>query len=130
MGLDNGICIKRNEKSMGIYDKIKCFEDDYDKDHRYDFEVAYWRKCWNVRNLILRLLPAGESEWEFPITREYVPKIIDTLNSLNAETWDEDMSIWTWDEQEPHMQRYIKNLEYLYELMKDHDLDVYFYDSY
>jgi hypothetical protein len=130
MGLDNGICIKRNEKSMNIYDKIKRFEDDYDKDHRYDFEVAYWRKCWNVRNLILRLLPIGESEWEFPITREDVSKIIDTLNSLNAETWDEDMSIWTWDEQEPHMQRYINNLEYLYELIENHDLDVYFYDSY
>lgn len=31
MGLDNGLCIRRNEKSMNIYDKIKCFEDYWDK---------------------------------------------------------------------------------------------------
>lgn len=130
MGLDNGINIKRNDKSMSIYDTIKRFEQNYDYDHKYNFEVAYWRKCWNVRNMILRLLPEGESGWKFPITREDIPKIIDALKSLNAETWDEDMSIWSWDEQEPLIEQHIENLEYLYELMGEHDLDVYFYDSY
>lgn len=130
MGLDNGINIERNDKSMSIYDTIKRFEQNYDHDHKYNFEVAYWRKCWNVRNMILRLLPAGESEWKFPITREDIPEIIDALKSLNAETWDEGMSIWSWDEQESLIEQYIENLEYLYELMGEHDLDVYFYDSY
>lgn len=130
MGLDNGINIQRNDKSMSIYETIKRFEQSYDSGHKYDFEVAYWRKCWNVRNLILRILPAGESEWKFPIAREDVPRIINELKSLNAETWDEDMSIWSWDEQEPLIEQYIENLEYLHKLMGEHDLDVYFYDSY
>ena len=130
MGLDNGLCIKRNEKSMNIYDKIKHFEDDWDKEHKYDFEVTYWRKCWNVRSLIADCIGGINDCGNTPITREQISLIINVLKSLNTETWDEGMSIWTWEEQEPHMQQYIENLKYLYELMGEHDLDVYFYDSY
>lgn len=130
MGLDNGISIRRNEKSMSIYDKLKRFEDDWDKEHRYDFELAYWRKCWNVRDMIADSIGGIYDNSKTFINRENLIAIIFALKSLNAENWDEDYSIWTWEEQEPHIKRYIENLEYLYQLMGEYDLDIYFYDSY
>ena len=73
MRLDNGIQIKRNEKSMAIYNKIRRFERDWDSEHRYDFEVCYWRKCWNIRHLILDCLSSGEDEnYEFKIKRDEI----------------------------------------------------------
>ena len=130
MGLDNGICIKRNEKSMNVYDKLKRFEDDWDKEHKYDFELAYFRKCWNVRGMIADSINGIVDNGYTDINRDDLFSVIVALKSLNAENWDEDYSIWTWEEQESHIQRYIENLAYLYELMGEHDLDVYFYDSY
>ena len=132
MGLDNGICVKRNEKAMKTYNKLKHFESDWDKEHQDDFEVAYWRKCWNVRHIIAMCLDNFEDNGYTPIQREDLPKIISELQSFNAKNWNEDSwgSIWEWDEQEPHMKRYIKSLKYLYRLMGKYDLDVYFYDSY
>lgn len=131
MGLDNSIEIRRNEKSMSIYNKLKRFEDDWDKEHKYDFEVLYYRKCYNVRNLILRCLGAGEEDYEIPVKREDIPNIIAALKSLNKKNWEDcGSSIWDWEDQEPYIKRHIKNLKYLYKLMGKHDLDVYFYDSY
>lgn len=131
MGLDSGICVKRNEKSMNVYDKLKMFEEDWAKKYEYDFELAYFRKCWNVRALIFRCLGGGVDNGHTPIQREDIPKIVSELQSLNANNWDESGgSIWEWEEQEPHIKQYIKNLKYLYELMETYDLDVYFYDSY
>lgn len=131
MGLDNGICIKRNERSMNIYNKIKRFEDDWGKEHKYDFEVAYWRKCWNIRHLIFSCIGGCDNNGIVPIKHDDIPNIIDTLKSLNVNNWENyGSSIWEFEEQEPHNKRYIENLEYLYELMGQYDLDVYFYDSY
>ena len=131
MGLDNGIEIKRNEKSMSIYDKIKRFERSWDKKHEYDFEVLYYRKCWNIRGIIAECIGGIYDNGETPIEREYIPKIIKALKSLNEDNWDDEGgSIWTYEEQKPHIKYHIKNLKYLYKLMGKHDLDVYFYDSY
>lgn len=131
MGLDNGVCIKRNEKSMNIYDKLKRFERDWDKKYEFDFEVAYWRKCWNIRALISKCLGGSEDNGSTPVNKEEITKIIIALKSLNVDNWDEDDgSIWEWEEQEPWIKQYIENLQYLYELMTQYDLDVYFYDSY
>ena len=96
-----------------------------------DFEVCYWRKCWNIRSLILNCLDAGDEDYEIKITRDDIPKIISVLKSLNANNWrDSGSSIWDWSDQKHHIKRHIKYLKYLYELMGKHDLDVYFYDSY
>ena len=130
MGLDNGICVKRNEKAMNIYDKLKHLESDWDEEHKYDFEIAYWRKCWNVRSIIFRCLGDGRDNDDTQIKRDDIAKIVAELKSLNHKTWYEGDSIWTWEEQKSHMKRYIENLKYLYKLMDKYDLDVYFYDSY
>ena len=131
MGLDNGCCIRRNEKSMKIYDKIKHYEEEWTKKYEYDFEVCYWRKCYNVRTLISRAIGGIEDCDYTPLKREDIPKIIAVLKSLNADNWDDNGgSIWEWEEHEEINGYHIEDLEYLYELMGEHDLDVYFYDSY
>lgn len=131
MGLDNGIEIRRNDKLTKVYDKIKHFEDSWDKEHKYDIEIAYWRKCWNIRNLIANCIGGIYDCGDTPIDREQIPLIIETLKTLNEENWTEDGgSIWDYDEQKPFIDQHIKNLEYIYELMGECDLDIYFYDSY
>ena len=131
MGLDNGIDIKRNEKSMNIYNKLKKFELSCDEENELDFEVVYYRKCWNIRSIIAGCIGGLNDNLETPIERVHIPKIISALKSLNKENWeDEGDSIWTYEEQEPFIRQHIKNLKYLYKLMAKYDLDVYFYDSY
>ena len=116
---------------MNIYDKLTRFEDEWVKGHESDFDISYWRKCWNIRYLILKCLSAGNQEYEVVIKREDIPKIIDALKSLNADNWtDYGGSIWEWEDYEECNEWHIKDLEYLYELMGEYDLDVYFYDSY
>ena len=131
MGLDNGIQIRRNKVAMSIYDKIKCFEQEWAKPYEYDFEICYWRKCYNIRSLIFNCIGSCNNDGEIPIQREDIPKIIEILKSLNSKNWeDEGSSIWTYEEQKPHIKQQIKNLKRVYRLMDKYDLEVYFYDSY
>lgn len=116
---------------MRIYDKLKRFEDDWDKEHKYNFEVLYYRKCWNLRGIIAEAIGGICDNGETTVEREDIPKIINALKSVNEDNWeDEGGSIWTWEEQKPHIKQHIKNLKYVYKLMNQHDIDVYFYDSY
>ena len=131
MGLDNGICIRRNEKAMRIYDKIKRFDLDYLREGGYDMDVCYYRKCWNVRNLISQAIGGIEDNGETVLYRGDVHQVIVALKSLNAKNWNDcGGSIWEWSEQKPNIKQHIKNLKYLYKLMEKYDIDVYFYDSY
>lgn len=131
MGLDNGIDIRRNEKSMNVYDKIKCFEEDWAKQYGYNFNVCYWRKCHNIRTRIIMALGGIADNGKIVLEREQISKIIAVLKSLNKNNWDEyGGSIWEWKEFKNQINRDIKNLKYLYRLMGKCDLDVYFYDSY
>lgn len=131
MGLDNGICVRRNEKSMNIYDKLKHYEEEWDKTYEYDFDICYWRKCYNLRTLVSKAIGGIEDCGYTPLKREDIPKIIAVLKSLNADNWDDNGgSIWEWEDHEEINGYHIEDLEYLYELMGEHDLDVYFYDSY
>jgi hypothetical protein len=53
MGLDNGIVVKNLDRN-NIPNFIKLpFGWDLEKDH---IEIAYWRKCWGIRNDILDIL--------------------------------------------------------------------------
>ena len=131
MGLDNGLCIRRNETSMSIYNKIKCFEEEWMKEYQYDFEICYWRKCWNIRALIFECIGSCDNDGEIQVKREDIPNIIEILKSLNEKNWyDYGSSIWEYKEQKPHIKRQIKNLKKVYRLMGKYDLEVYFYDSY
>ena len=52
MGLDNGLVIrKRNQKVSK--------------------EIAYWRKCWNVRRDILDIINSTEEKYCYEISRRH-----------------------------------------------------------
>lgn len=135
MGLDNSIEIKRTAYTNTI-PELKCFELSYDDKHEFDFEAAYYRKCWNVRSMVFDVVSGihynGRSE---PLTTTDIDNIIKGLQSFNSNSWQANGgSIWDWDDEEyPYSEKIhcdIENLKYLRELMDKYELEVYFYDSY
>lgn len=135
MGLDNGIQIKRNTSTNSI-PELKQFELAYDNKHQFDFEVCYWRKCYNIRNMIMDVVESAyDNDNSDILTTTDIEKIIHGLQSFNSANWQENGgSIWDWDDEEyPYsekIQRDIENLKNLQMLMEKYDLEVYFYDSY
>lgn len=135
MGLDNGIQIKRNTSTNSI-PELKQFELAYDNKHQFDFEICYWRKCYNIRNMIMDVVEsARDNDNSDILTTTDIEKIIHGLQSFNSANWQENGgSIWNWDDEEyPYsekIQRDIENLKNLQTLMEKYDLEVYFYDSY
>ena len=135
MGLDNSITVKRNEYTSSI-PELKRFEEDYDKEHKYDFSITYWRKCWNIRSMIFDVVPGVHDNDESELlTIEDIDNIIKGLQSFNSKNWQENGgSIWDWDDEEyPYSKKInqdIKSLKTLKRLMKKYNLQVYFYDSY
>ena len=132
MGLDNGIEIKRTDFTSSI-PWIKAFEYNWDKEGKYDFEVCYWRKCWNVRGMIFNVINhQSDNDYQVELSTEDLRAIKEGLQKYNKRTWDESESIWTWEEQKPHIKRQICNLKKLIKLKEKHGnlIEVYFYDSY
>jgi hypothetical protein len=132
MGLDNSIEVKRNEYTNSI-PEMQQFNYDWDKERKYNFEIAYWRKCWNVRTAIMHVLPSFNDNWNTgPLTTADLDAIIATLETFNEENWDEDYygSIWEWDEYETHFHAQIERIKALRKLMDKYDLEVVFVDSY
>lgn len=134
MGLDNAIEIKRKDN---LPNRVLCFDnDEWRKQHGYDLEVAYWRKCWNVRHIILDVLGDGSDDGhEFDITREELVEIIhrleDELHYFDFLSGEWGGCIWTWNEFRRFQKWNMKNLKKLTHMMKRHpDIEVIFYDSY
>ena len=132
MGLDNGVCVKRTPETNKI-EELKVFNMSYDKELRCDFEIAYWRKCWGLRNDILTLIGKRWSDgWRFALSKDEIDDIIKLLQSYTADTWED--SIWEWDDEEfpysEYIQENIESLKLLWQLMDKYELEVYFYDSY
>ena len=132
MGLDNGIQIKRKQE---LPDKVfKKFDTDVTRKWEYDLEVAYWRKCWNIRSLIYYVLGADqENDSVIPMDREDVLNVIRALKRVNGRNWYTigGDSIWSWSAYRASHRRNIANLKWLARFMKKHpDIVVYFYDSY
>lgn len=130
MGLDNGIIIKNypNQKINMFSLKSKAFDNE-----RREIEIAYWRKCWGIRNDILSILDARFSdEYEIQILKEHIPNIITLLKWYikNDENWTYTNSIWERRECLKSMKIYIKNLKWAYKNFDKYDLKIYFYDSY
>ena len=114
---------------------ILCFDtDEWRKQHDYDLEIAYWRKCWNVRRVIYCTLnQPDENDNEIELSYEDVRNIIkaleDEIHYCTFEDWGD--CIWTWNEFRRFQKRNIKNLKKLARMMKRHpEVEVIFYDSY
>lgn len=133
MGLDNGIEIRRRSNLPNC---VLCFDREWTKKYGYDLEVAYWRKCWNVRAIIFDVLQRGDSNGSIiEITHEELQEIIRRLeeelhyfNFINEE-WGG--CIWTWNEFRGIQKQNIKNLKKLEKMMRRYpDIVPFFYDSY
>ena len=129
MGLDNGICIRRDSAPITA---LALFDDEVSKKYNYNPNVAYWRKCWNVRNIVFGLLDIDEfNDSETPMSAEDVTRIITELKKFNRNNYlDCGDCIWEWDEFKQINKRNISALKRLVRLMKKNDnIEVYFYDS-
>lgn len=129
MGLDNGIVVRngknKNKRIKDIWEGI---------DSGNDIEVAYWRKCWGIRDQILTVLGENlEGEGEYILSAFDLKYIIKLLKEFtNRSYWNQYAdSIWEFDEFKHNQKSIIRNLKKVYRWMKqDPDLEVYFYDSY
>lgn len=135
IGLDNGFRVRGLRKS-DIPSFIHLpWEDGITEDAK-DIEVAYWRKCWNVRRMILGVLHAPSDQYDFKIDPEDLNVIIRKMSRFfDREVWEDDEdggSIWTFDEAfEGTLLSNLFNLKWLLEYWKEHpEIEVYFYDSY
>ena len=133
MGLDNGIEIRRKD-NLPIC--VLCFDEEWTKKNNYDLEVAYWRKCWNVRNIIFDVLRRGDdNDSVINVTREELIEIIhrleDDLHYSDFLEGDWGSCIWEWNTFRRIQKRNMKNLKKLAKMMKRHpEIEVIFYDSY
>ena len=132
MGLDNGIIAKKanNEK---INTKLHALNTYTYSDGSH--EMAYWRKCWNVRYAIADVIGGIDDNGETPLMYEDIIAVIKRLKQFNEKNWSGDCwdegSIWEWDEIKDNHRGCIKRLKKLARLVKRHpEIEVYFYDSY
>lgn len=129
MGLDNGIVIKKIKKE-DIPSFIK-YEEYYSGSEPV-FEIAYWRKCWGIRQVIANVLHSYGEYANESINREDIPALVEALVPfLGKDYWDRNAdSIWEYEEQVANTRKILINLLWLYIFMENHDVKVEFYDSY
>lgn len=134
MGLDNGIILKLEENKVpedfpGKLDKWELSEVELKK----ELQVAYWRKCWDIRDIILGVLHAGQEGGEYSIEAEDLPAIrrgiVKLLNPKEYETSGD--SIWEYEERIDGELEKLLNMMWLERYLKKHpESQAYFYDSY
>ena len=130
MGLDNGIIVKKVK--IDEIDNYVQYED-YSTENETEIEIAYWRKCWGIRQAILNALNSDVDNGNTIIHREDIPNIVDALTPfLDEDYWNKNSdSIWKYDEQiADNLTHILLNLVWLATYMKDHDVVAWFYDSY
>lgn len=130
MGLDNGIIARKVNKK-----DIPTFVKDGYADYKDDvMEVAYWRKCWGIREAMANVgHPEDLDIFDFKIEKEDIPAIVRELyRFLDKSYYEENAdSIWEFDEIIDNLFQQIINLKWLEGYMEDHpDVEVEFYDSY
>lgn len=164
MGLDNGIVLRTKKRfevleKVGIEYKVKNVFVTYDPkteqeietptDLIYEYEVTYWRKCWNIREIVRDVTGMNfDDGGDTYLNRGEIAKIIKGLYVKNSpEIWNRDC--WygdtIWDAEEMHITCRDDRNSYIYsdmrklaalalvlkELEKDEDSYIcWFYDSY
>lgn len=112
---------------------LALFDDEVSKKYNYDPSVAYWRKCWNVRKIIIDVLDVREDNDSYTtMTIDDVDAVITALCKINKKNWlDRGSTIWDWKEFKGIQRRNIRNLRRLRHMMRKNPdvFEVYFYDS-
>lgn len=136
MGLDNGIVLKlSNKKVPEDFPRQEAWwiEPQGEVEKKGELHVAYWRKCWDIRGIILGVLHAGQEGGDYPVEAEDLPAIRrGIIKLLNPKTYeDEADSIWEYEERVESELQILLNLMWLENYLKKHPEDsAYFYDSY
>lgn len=136
MGLDNGIVLKTKNSIIEKPSWVKFIGNPAEHDDgSLEYDICYWRKCWNIREAIFNILEDNDRrEWEFELSLNQVVAIRDRLSRFltEGEDWEElGDSIWSFEEMIPVLTEDILNLSWLIGYMKkDVHAIVYFYDSY
>ena len=130
MGLDNGIVLKIIDRE--VFGPIPEWFRHKDWEPADEYEINYWRKCWNVRAEILTYLGADDDSYEFYMTVEDLRTVNKIVKSIyNPIDWGN--SIWDWDEIKDC---YLRNLAYakrMAQFLKKRpasSYEIFFYDSY
>lgn len=144
MSLDNGIIISHIHRKIceeTFPSKLFVFfrddregDNDFSRFYTYTLhtgdEICYWRKCYNIRDAILKVLKTDEEKYEYPISYENLLKIIKVLKSFNKRNWNDN--IWEWREVKNGMRICIHNLKIIAKHMRKYPglIQLTFYDSY
>ena len=137
MGLDNGLILHTREP-IEIPEELHFNLSMEDEPLKYSYELLYFRKCWNIRREVVRALNA---DYEYCgkawLTIDEVKKIWWAISEVNHKgAWDDNDSIWTWDEIKDRLDHSLLALEWLVKFMRQHAGEkepfymVEFYDSY
>ena len=145
MGLDNGIIIRG--KSYKAKNWLGDWAVKYDiplfcnQEGRY--ELAYWRKCWNIREKFAETFENFEDEGHTRISLDELADVRSIMKYFLIENnWQKEGgliwasgSIWSWSESIPQIADIIHKIDNLYEDLEeteftDEDFEIYFYDSY
>lgn len=146
MGLDNGLFITTKHPENFTVPKefvwrdrdwsgVKCTNGSSMIYSIYSREVCYWRKCWNIREEIIKAL--GD-RWDgdiykFELTVEELKRIWKSINSLNKKkVWNNSESIWDYSDMRAVLDQDLINIEWVIEEKKKNpdEFRIYFYDSY
>lgn len=142
MGLDNGIIVRSDKRELTRQNLPIGIEYPFDKDYNDKIEIAYWRKCWGLRNQAIRKFgwkispEKNESSLNANFmldTPEQVLSFIEFIASwLDKDKWEEQAeSIWEYDEIRHRLIQQIINLSIIYTFMLNNpDIYLEFYDSY
>lgn len=130
MGLDNGVSLKildvNSFKTIPSWVHKLALSDEYD--------ILYWRKCWNIRRAILRYLGEKSGECYYDLTLEDLHNIINIVKKLcTRKNWDETDSIWTYDEIKRNYKYNLRMARKTLRWLKkkpENSYSLYFYDSY
>jgi len=137
IGLDNGIYVKSNKRTISREQLPNGIIYPFNKDYEGDVEIAYWRKCWGLRNDIMNTFgwrTKSPDEWKFEIsTPAQVIDLIELIAKwLDKERWENDGdSIWEYEEVREMLIQQIINLALIHGYMSSNpDVYLVFYDSY
>lgn len=151
MGLDNGLYFKDTKEKefrekykiemliahkifKAVFPNDEYVNSDFIKD--YHFEIAYWRKCWNVRGDIIRAsYKSGNNmdEYQWQLGIDDLKKVIKSLELYLDEDYfnRNDDTIWEYDSFKRTTEYAIRNIKFAIFMMKIHpELECWFYDSY
>lgn len=150
MGLDNEIYVRARRKidapqeimwsgsdwyNPSTWDEDSC-DFKYDKEW-YERSLCYWRKCYNIRNLMLESLSENSYDGRGGsvfISVDELKTFYKKLYKLNsAKGWeDNDDSIWTYREMRATLDQHLLNIEWLINLCErsSEEIMIEFIDSY